>query len=70
MPMLTSKGLEGFHLTSWPSASAERSPLQAEFARLADAERDASVSDRRTGKCRSRGYSRTVISPTCAGTFR
>lgn len=50
VPMLMLKGLEGFDLTSWPSVSAERFHLQAEFARLAYAERDAFVSDPRTGK--------------------
>lgn len=48
--MLMAKGLEGFDLVSWPSVSAERFHLQAEFARLAYAERDAFVADPRTGK--------------------
>jgi gamma-glutamyltranspeptidase / glutathione hydrolase len=48
--MLMAKGLEGFNLSSWPSISPERFHLQAEFARLAYAERDAFIADPRTGK--------------------
>jgi gamma-glutamyltranspeptidase/glutathione hydrolase len=50
VPMLMAKGLEGFDLSAWPSVSAQRFHLQAEFARLAYAERDAFVADPRTGK--------------------
>lgn len=50
VPMLMAKGLEGFDLAAWPSISAERFHLQAEFARLAYAERDAFVADPRTGE--------------------
>ena len=49
VPMLMAKGLEGFNLSSFPSMSAQRFHLQAEFARLAYAERDAFVADPRTG---------------------
>jgi gamma-glutamyltranspeptidase/glutathione hydrolase len=50
VPMLMLKGLEGFDLAAWPSLSVERFHLQAEFARLAYAERDAFVADPNTGK--------------------
>jgi gamma-glutamyltranspeptidase/glutathione hydrolase len=50
VPMLMVRGLEGFDLAAWPSMSVERFHLQAEFARLAYAERDAFVADPRTGK--------------------
>lgn len=50
VPMLMMKGLEGFDLSSWPSLSVERFHLQAEFARLAYAERDAFIADPKTGK--------------------
>ena len=48
--MLMAKGLEGFELSSWPSVSSQRFHLQAEFARLAYAERDAFIADPRTGE--------------------
>lgn len=48
--MLMTKALEAFDLGAWPSVGAERFHLQAEFARLAYAERDAFVADPRTGK--------------------
>jgi gamma-glutamyltranspeptidase/glutathione hydrolase len=50
VPMLMVKGLEAFDLGKWSSVSAQRFHLQAEFARLAYAERDAFVADPRTGK--------------------
>lgn len=49
VPMLMVKGLEGYDLSGFSSMSAERLHLQAEFARLAYAERDAFVADPRTG---------------------
>ena len=50
VPMLMVKGLEAFDLGKWSSLSAQRFHLQAEFARLAYAERDAFVADPRTGQ--------------------
>jgi gamma-glutamyltranspeptidase / glutathione hydrolase len=50
VPMLMVKGLEGFDLAKYSPLSAQRFHLQAEFARLAYAERDAFVADPRTGK--------------------
>jgi gamma-glutamyltranspeptidase/glutathione hydrolase len=48
--LLMAKALEGFDLSAWSSLSPERLHLQAEFARLAYADRDAFVSDPRNSR--------------------
>ncbi len=48
--MLMARGLDGFNLSGWPALSSQRCHVQAEFARLAYAARDAFVADPRTGK--------------------